>query len=315
MTVLVTGGGGLIGARIVKALLARGETAVSFDALADQPRLEQERGNARLRRVAGDVRDYDRVLSVMRENKVERVIHMAAVLVPLTEEEPAIGFAVNITGATNVFEAARHSGVRRVCYATSMSTYGDQSKYGDAAVDEESERYPYSLYGYAKLINEETAKAYTRNFGLDTRGIRIAMVFGHGRMTGRSSAISRIISAAAVGERAVSDVAAGQEAPVIYVDDVAECMVRLCFAESLALPVYAGLNTPATVGDAVAILRRHIPDADIRFADDAVSYLTVKKMDGTRLERAIDYRIPSFERRVLDQINEARAERQMPPLG
>ncbi len=231
MTVLVTGGGGLIGARIVKGLLARGESAVSFDVLADQPRLDQERDNPRLRRVAGDIRDYDRVLSVMRDHKVERVIHMAAVLVPLTEEEPAIGFAVNITGATNVFEAARHSGVKRVCYATSISTYGDQSRYGDAAVDEQSERHPYSLYGYAKLINEETAKAYTRNFGLDTRGIRIAMVFGHGRVTGRSSAISRIISAAAVGEPAVSNVDAQQQAPVIYVDDVAECMVRLCFAE------------------------------------------------------------------------------------
>jgi nucleoside-diphosphate-sugar epimerase len=315
MTVLVTGGGGMIGARIVRALLARGETVVSCDMAADQPRLDSERENPTLRRVAGDVRDGDRLRALMREHKVERVIHMAALLVPLTEDEPAIGFAVNITGATNVFEAARHSGVRRVCYATSMSTYGDQSKYGAAAVDEESERHPYSLYGYAKLINEETAKAYTRNFGLDTRGIRIASVFGHGRLTGRSGAISRMISAAAVGARAVSDVAAEQEAPLIYVDDVAECMARLCVAENLTLPVYAGLNVLATVQAAADIVRRYIPDADIRFAPDAVTYLTVKKMDGTRLERAIDYRLPPLERRVLDHINEARAERQMPPVG
>jgi len=261
------------------------------------------------------VRDGDRLRALMREHKVERVIHMAALLVPLTEDEPAIGFAVNITGATNVFEAARHSGVKRVCYATSMSTYGDQSKYGDAFVTEESERYPYSLYGYAKLINEETAKAYTRNFGLDTRGIRIAMVFGHGRVTGRSSAMSRVISAAAIGTPAVSDVAATQAAPVVHVEDVAEIMVRTCFAENLQLPVYAGLNHRATVQDAVDIVHRYIPGADIRFDPDAVSYQTIKNVDCSRLEAAIDYRMPSFERRVLDQMNEARAERQMPPLG
>jgi UDP-glucose 4-epimerase len=314
MTVLVTGGGGLIGARIVKALLERGATVVSVDASEEQPRLDQFAEEPRLRRIECDIRNYDRLLARMREFDVERVIHMAAVLVPLTEDEPAIGFSVNITGATNVFEAARHAGVARVCYATSISTYGDQSRYGDVAVDEESERHPYSLYGYAKLINEETAKAYTRNVGLDTRGIRIPMVFGHGRVTGRSSAMSRVISAAAVGERAVSDVAADQAAPVIYVDDVAECMARLVFAEGLTLPVYAGPNALATVGDAADIVRKYIPDADIAFAPDAVSYQTILKVDGRRLEQAIDYRLPSFESRVLDHMNEARAERQMPPI-
>ncbi len=315
MAVLVTGGGGLIGARIVQKLLARGETVVSADMHENQPRLDAHGDDARLRRVACDVRDYDYLLARMREFEVRRVIHMAALLVPITEDEPAVGFAVNITGATNVFEAARHTGVKRVCYATSISTYGDQSRYGDIAVNEDSERHPYSLYGYAKLINEETAKAYTRNFGLDTRGIRIAMVFGHGRVTGRSSAMSRVISAAAVDAPAVSDVAATQAAPVIHVDDVAEIMVRTCFAENLQLPVYSGLNHLATVQDAVDIVHRYIPGADIRFAPDAVSYQTIKKVDCSRLEHAIEYRLPSFERRVLDHMNEARAEHQMPSLG
>lgn len=315
MSVLVTGGGGLIGARIVQKLLERGETVVSADVHEEQPRLDAYADDARLRRVACDVRDYDHLLARMREFGVRRVIHMAALLVPITEDEPAVGFSVNITGATNVFEAARHADVRRVCYATSISTYGDQAVYGGAAVNEDSERHPYSLYGYAKLINEETAKAYTRNFGLDTRGIRIAMVFGHGRVTGRSSAMSRIVSAAAVGAAAVSDVAATQAAPVIHVEDVAEIMVRTCFAEKLELPVYAGLNQLVTVQDAVDVVHKYVPGADIRFADDAVSYQTIKKVDCSRLEAAIDYRQPSFERRILDQMNEARAEHQMPPLG
>jgi UDP-glucose 4-epimerase len=315
MTVLVTGGGGLIGARIVARLLERGEAVLSMDAAEDQPRLDGLAENPKLRRISCDIRNYDELFTAMREHGVERVVHMAALLVPLTEDEPSIGFSVNITGATNVFEAARRVEARRVVYATSISTYGDQSLYGDAAVNEESERHPYSLYGYAKLINEETAKAYTRNFGLDTRGMRIAMVMGHGRVTGRSSAMSRVVSTAAVGEPVVSDVAAGQLAPVIYVDDVAECMTRLALADGLELPVYTGPNWPATVQDAADIVRKYIPDADIRFDRHAVTYPTIKKVDGSVLERAIDYRLPSFEQRVLDHMNEARAERQMPLLG
>lgn len=314
MAVLVTGGGGMIGARIVRKVLERGEAVVSADVTADQSRLDGYAGDATLTRIACDVRDGDGLLSVMRNYGVDRVIHMAAMLVPGTEQEPASGFAVNITGTTNVFEAARHVKAKRVCYASSTSTYGDQSVYGDLWVDEDSARHPYSLYGYAKLINEETAKAYTRNFGLDMRGLRIATVLGHGRITGRSSAISRVISAVAVGEAGISDVAGGQAAPVLYVDDVAECMVRLLFAEGLDRPVYAGMSQLVTVAEAFDIARRYLPDAEIGYTDDAVTYQGVEKMNAARLEQAIDYRAPPLERRILDHINEARAERQLPPI-
>ena len=314
MAVLVTGGGGMIGSRIVRKLLERGESVVSTDVSVDQSRLDGYADDEKLIRVACDVRDGDGLLSAMRDHGVDRVIHMAAMLVPGTEQEPASGFAVNITGTTNVFEAARHVEAKRVCYATSTSTYGDQEIYGDQSVDEDTERHPYSLYGYAKLINEETAKAYTRNFGLDTRGIRIATVLGHGRVTGRSSAISRVISAVAVGEPGISDVDGSQSAPILYVDDVAECMVRLLFAENLDRPVYSGLSQTITVGQAFDIARRYLPDADIRYTDDAVTYQGVKKMNGSRLEKAIDYPMPPLEGRILDHINETRAERQMPPI-
>ena len=314
MTIMVTGGGGLIGSRIVHKLLERGETVISLDASDDQLRLDAHKDNAQLRRVACDIRDYEQLLALVRESCVERLIHMAAVLAPITENEPAIGFAVNITGTTNVFEAARHCAVKRVAYATSISTYGDQSEYGDVAVNEESPRHPYNLYGYAKLINEETAKAYTRNFALDTRGIRIAMVFGHGRVTGRSSAMSRLISAAAVGEPFVSEVAAAQVSPVIHANDVAEVMVRTCFAQNLQLPVYSGLNNQACVRDAIDAVRHYLPQADISIADHALSYPTIKRVDCSRLEQAIDYKLPPYAQSVLEHINEARAERQMPAL-
>ena len=315
MTVMVTGGAGLIGARIVRNLVAGDHPVVSFDTTEDQARLDDLRDDARLTAVGGDIRDYDSVLGTMREHGVERVIHMAALLAPLTEQEPSLGLSVNVTGANNVFEASRHCAAARVVYPTSMAVYGDQSEYGDAAVDEESPRHPYNLYGYAKLMNEEVAKAYTRNFALDTRGLRIASVFGHGRVTGRSGAVARLISCAAVGEPVVCDVAPDQVTPMIHVDDVAESMVRLCFADGLDRPVYVGGNIRASVRDVADIVLRHVPDAAIAFEPDAKPYSVIKNLDCRRFEKAVDYRLPPLERRILDQMNEARRERQMPELG
>lgn len=315
MTVLVTGGGGMIGARIARHLLDQGQRVVSMDTAASQLRLEAYLDNPNLVCIGCDVREYDAILDVMNSHTVSHVVHMAALLVPLTEQEPALGLSVNVGGTNNIFEAARHSGVTRVVYPTSMSVYGDQSEYGDEAVDETSLRSPYSLYGYAKLMNEEVAQAYTRNFGLDTRGLRIASVFGHGRVTGRSGAISKIISCSAVGEPVTSALPEDQITPVVHVDDVAASMVRLCFAESLDLPVYVGGNVRASVRDVVAIVKEHVPDARIDFEPDAVPYTVIQNMDCSRIEQAIGYHLPPLRQRILEQMNEARQERQMPPLG
>jgi len=315
MTVLVTGGGGMIGARIARHLLDRGEQVVSMDTEADQPRLDAYAENPKLDRVGCDVRSYDELHDVMRRHSVTHVIHMAALLVPLTEDEPALGLSVNVGGTNNVFEAARHTGVSRVVYPTSMAVYGDQSEYGDSAVDEKSARNPYSLYGYAKLMNEEVAAAYTRNFGLDTRGLRIASVFGHGRVTGRSGAISRIISGAAVGEPVVSALPENQVTPAVHVDDIAASMVRVCFAEKLDLPVYVAGNVKTTVREVVDIVKEYAPDAEIGYESGAVPYTVIQNLDCRRIEQAIDYRLPPLRQRILEQMNEARQERQMPPLG
>lgn len=315
MTVLVTGGGGMIGARIAAHLLDRGEHVVSMDKETNQPRLDAFSENPNLYRVGCDIRAYDDLLDVMTQHSVTHVIHMAALLVPLTEDEPALGLSVNVGGTNNIFETARHAGVARVVYPTSMAVYGDQSEYGDAAVDETSPRNPYSLYGYAKLMNEEVAAAYTRNFDLDTRGLRIASVFGHGRVTGRSGAISRIISGAAVGEPVISALPEDQITPVVHVDDIAASMVRVCFAEALDLPVYVAGNVKASVREVVDIVKEYAPAADIGFEPDAVPYTVIQNLDCRRIEAAIDYRLPPLRQRILEQMNEARQERQMPPLG
>jgi nucleoside-diphosphate-sugar epimerase len=315
MTVLVTGGGGMIGARIARHLLDQGEQVVSMDTAASQPRLEAHSDNPNLDCVGCDVREYDDILDVMKSHAVSHVIHMAALLVPLTEEEPALGLSVNVGGTNNIFEAARHSGITRVVYPTSMSVYGDQSEYGGGSVDETSLRSPYSLYGYAKLMNEEVAQAYTRNFDLDTRGLRIASVFGHGRVTGRSGSISKIISYAAVGEPVTSALPADQVTPVVHVDDVAASMVRLCFAETLELPVYVGGNVKASVRDVVDIVKEYASSAEIDFEPGAVPYTVIQNMDCSRIEHAIGYSLPPLRQRILEQMNEARQERQMPPLG
>jgi UDP-glucose 4-epimerase len=315
MSILVTGAAGLIGAQIVRGLLARGETVVALDRTLQTGRLDDLIGESKIAALEADVSDLAALEAAVAGNGVRRIIHTAAILPPTSEEQPRLGYEVNIGGTNNVFEAAQRHGVRRVVYPSSIATYGDQSDHGEAELDEDSMQRPFSIYGVTKLANEFAARAYTRNTGLDCRGLRICTVFGHGRLTGRSAAASAMISAAAVGESYISPVTAAQTSAYIYLADVAECMMRLAFEDSLSRDIYCAGAHRASLADIAGHVRALLPAAEIGFAPDAPGFEQINRQSGARLERDIGYRMPSLRERIRDQINTARRERQMPALA
>ena len=314
MTLMITGGGGFIGARVVKKLLDRGHDVVCFEA-GDLGRLGDAAGDDRLRIVRGDVTQADDVTAAIRQHDVRRIIHLAAVMSPLVEDEPRLAMRVNVIGATNVFEAARQQGLKRVVYASSIGVYGDQPEYGDVAVDEDAFLHPLTLYGHTKVINEAVAMRYGDLFGVDARALRPCSVFGHGRLVGRSAEVSRVISLAAVDGTVEALQAPEQSAPLIYVDDVAELFVLLGIADDLAHPVYVSGGIEATLQDVVDILRKLLPGVDITFTDTPQTYPHVTRADGSRIAADLGYEFPPLEERIRDHVNEARREAGMAEIG
>ncbi len=119
MSVMVTGGTGFIGARIVRELIQRGEDVVCFDLAPPKANLAPYLDKISVYR--GDVTQIPHLLEAVNTYKVHKIIHMAALLPPDTEDRPHFGMLVNIQGTNNVFEVARWTGVERVVYASSMS--------------------------------------------------------------------------------------------------------------------------------------------------------------------------------------------------
>ncbi|MEC7575011.1 MAG: NAD(P)-dependent oxidoreductase [Pseudomonadota bacterium] len=314
MTVLVTGAGGLIASRIVHKLVEQGEKVLALDRVSPLSGLEELQQRGKVRVAEADVTDLSAIETAISDNQVSRIIHTAAILPPTSEEDPSRGCDVNIGGTNNIFDAASRLGVKRVVYPSSIAVYGDQSDHGETVLNEESPRFPFSLYGVAKQANELAARAYLANTGLDSRGLRICTVFGHGRVTDRSAAASAMISAVAIGEPYVSPVIASQTSAYIYVEDVAECLIRLAFATRLERDVYCVPTHSVSLGKIAEKLRAILPDAEIAFALDAAGFEQINRMDGTRLKRDLGYTPPSLDDRIRHQIDVARRKRQQPPL-
>ncbi|TPL91029.1 UDP-glucose 4-epimerase GalE [Mesorhizobium sp. B2-3-12] len=149
MTVLVTGGAGYIGSHMVWELLDAGENVVVLDrlstgfewAVAPEAKL-----------VVGDVADGELVGSIIRENKVDAIIHFAgSIVVPESVADPLAYYENNTSKTRTLIETAVREGVPNFIFSSTAAVYGGA---GLEPVREDARLAPESPYGLSKLMSE-----------------------------------------------------------------------------------------------------------------------------------------------------------------
>ena len=121
VAVLVTGGTGNIGAWVTRQLVKDGFFPIVYDLKPDLTYLNDIADKIDV--VPGDVTDFDKLAETIRRKQVEKVIHLAKFLGVRCEENPRRAVEVNVFGSTNVIDAARVNGIRRVVFSSSRSVY------------------------------------------------------------------------------------------------------------------------------------------------------------------------------------------------
>ncbi len=178
MKILVTGGAGFIGSNLAEKLLSdeRINLVRVLDDLSTGSRknIEQLISNNKFEFVEGDIRDYNTCLGACEG--IDFISHQAALgSVPRSINDPLTTNNVNITGTLNVFTAAKESGIKRIVYAASSSTYGD---HPDLPKQEDKIGNPLSPYAVTKYVNELYASVYAKVYGLELIGLRYFNIFG-----------------------------------------------------------------------------------------------------------------------------------------
>ncbi len=176
MAILVIGGTGFIGPRLIRRLIDRGERVVCMDlnpgAVSPFAAMPSE---ATL--IRGDVTRFDDVMRTVLQIKPERLINLAYGL-GAGEGNPHHVMRLDVLGMDNCFEAARLGGVRRVVYASSIAVSGQQSHFGDRLAAEDDPTYGTSQYAVHKIFNEFQARQYIKNYAMSITGVRPANVTG-----------------------------------------------------------------------------------------------------------------------------------------
>jgi UDP-glucose 4-epimerase len=246
--VLVTGGAGFIGSKLVQALLER---RVKVRILDCQYGPFKRTGDANLEFVGTDgdelhagMVDKNVVKQAVRD--VEVVYHLAINWdghtwkhqVPLSDL-----FDVNIRGTLNLLEAAEAQHVKHFLFSSSCAVYGSQKPQ---RVDEETvcrpelwKGDPGPAYGVLKLSAEKLCLMYHYQHGLPTTAFRIEFVFDENNALPSADIINNLR-----GKRTI-EVVEGDGYASVHVDEVVEAFLLATLNEKAYGQIF-NLSNPST---------------------------------------------------------------------
>ena len=242
--VLVTGGAGFIGRRVVAALLAEGAEVTVAD-------LKTYTGDDSVRVVTGDLVEPS-VADQAVAPGTDTIIHLAARTSVLESlQDPEAYYRNNVALTAGLLELARQRGVSTLLFASTNAVVG---KVGQTLITEQAPLRPLTPYGATKAASEMLISSYSAAYGVRGVSLRFSNVYGPG-MEHKDSFIPRLMKAARDGTGVKVRGDGSMIRDVIQVDDVISGMFA-AWRSDYSGPVILGSGQSVTVNEMVETARR-----------------------------------------------------------
>ncbi|MGC4806200.1 NAD-dependent epimerase/dehydratase family protein [Micromonospora sp. DT233] len=260
--ILVTGGAGFIGSRVVARLMLMGSQVRVVDNFSTG-RIENLAdaaygGLTEADVVAGDIRTPEGV-EIIDQWRPDVVVHLAAqASVPAAERSPLYEVDVNVFGTVNVLDACVRSRVRLFVNATSSAIFGDVPA-GELPIEEDYGMAPIGSYGISKAAAVRYVDWYGRRYGLPYTSMVFSNVYGPRQGDADCGVVSLMVDALLDGRPVTIHDDGRQTRDFVYISDVAEAVALACHSEGAGLVnVSSGRQTTInevyrTVSEAVGV--------------------------------------------------------------
>jgi UDP-glucose 4-epimerase len=173
LRILVVGGAGFVGSTSVESFVAAGHDVTVFDDLSTG-HADSVLPPARL--VRGSIQDRTRLEALLREERIDAVLHCAAKsLVGESMADPALYYRHNVNGGVAMLEAMKTAGVTRLVYSSTAAVYGEPRRVPIAEADRTE---PINPYGATKLAFEGAMRWFAASHDFRAISLRYFNVAG-----------------------------------------------------------------------------------------------------------------------------------------
>ncbi len=281
MSVLITGGCGLIGSTLARKLAGDGEQVFVFDRVIAPARFSGVEKNVTT--IRGELGIFSHVLEAVKQARPRAIYHLGAMLSIPANDDPPAAFASNVQGTFHVLEAARLLEVEAVRFTSTMATFGLDIE--GPAIGDRSLQRPTTLYGTTKVFGELMGRFYATRYGIDFRAVRYPSVVGPGATVAHVSIYNAwAVEKAVRGEPYTIFVEPRIRCPVLYFKDAARSLLVLDRAPREAAKTLcytlAGIDPVPSAGDLAAAIRASYPAARLEFKPDPFAMDFHEKLQG-----------------------------------
>lgn len=289
--ILVTGCLGQIGSELMTELRDRGHVVIGSDIKKPDPSIEPTLGTF----LYADVTDQQQLSKIIVENRIEWLIHNAALLSGAGERNPQLALHLNIGGLHNALELSRIHGLRLFC-PSSIAAFGPTTPLENTP-DLTIQR-PTTVYGVSKVYAEHLGEYYHHRYGVDFRSLRYPGVISSKTLPGGGTtdyAVEMYYYAIEKLKFRANEqhapfhcfIQKDERLPMMYMPDCIRATVTLLEADPKSLKqrtynVSAMSFTPAEEAEAI---KKYFPNFEIEYQPDfrqAIAASWPKRLDDTR---------------------------------
>lgn len=265
--ILITGANGQLGSELSLALQAKygAENIVDSDiTIKDSP-------ESKAKFVALNVMDSAAIKEVIKENKIDEIYHLAAVLSANAEKSPLNSWDLNMKGLLNILELGKEKLVNKIFWPSSIAVFGPSTPKNPTLQD--TIMNPNTVYGISKLAGERWCDYYFQKYGVDVRSIRYPGIISYKTKPGGGTTdyAVDIFHHASRGDKFLCFLKEDTLLPMIYIEDAVRGTVELMAADSKNIKTRSSYNmgavsfTPKEIFDQI---KSQVSDFEIEYRPD-----------------------------------------------